>query len=117
MEIIPLLKIVQFCIHYGLHFIAPGLLAWLFFRPNWKKAWFIMATTILIDLDHLLATPIFDATRCSIGFHPLHTWQAMLFYCFLLYFPKSRILAVGLLFHLLTDYQDCYWSEYIRYLE
>lgn len=107
------LKIIQFLIHYGLHFLAPALIALIFFRSTWKKAWLIMAATILVDLDHLLATPIFDPTRCSIGFHPLHTWPAILFYCILLYPSKTRIIAIGLLFHMLTDYQDCIWNAYI----
>ena len=28
-----------------------------------------MLTTMLIDLDHLLANPVFDPDRCSINFH------------------------------------------------
>lgn len=116
METITILKLIQFCIHYGLHFLAPALLAWLFFRENWKKAWLIMAATILIDLDHLLATPIFDPTRCSIGFHPLHSTPAIILYVLLLLPRKSRILAVGLLFHIFTDCQDCFWNAYIASL-
>jgi hypothetical protein len=117
MDNIQLLKITQFSIHYGLHFIAPGLIAWFFFRDNWKQAWLIMAATILVDIDHLLANPIFDPRRCSIGFHPLHTWPAMLLYTFMLFFPKTRIVGVGLLFHMLTDCQDCMWNSYILSLK
>ena len=36
-----------------------------------------MYAVMLIDLDHLLATPIFDPARCSIGFHPLHSYYAI----------------------------------------
>jgi hypothetical protein len=96
-------------LHYGLHFIAPGLLAYLFFRDRWKKAWLIMAATIAVDADHLLARPVFDPNRCSIGFHPLHSYYAIGVYVVLLFFPKTRIVAVGLLFHMLTDLQDCLW--------
>ncbi len=110
------LKILQTTIHYSLHFIAPGLLAYLFFRSQWKRAWLIMAATILVDLDHLLATPLFDPTRCSIGFHPLHTMPAIGLYIILLGFPQTRIVGLGLLFHMLTDYQDCCWSQYIQSL-
>lgn len=113
MNEIQVLKIIQFIIHYGLHFAAPAAIAWIFFRDDWKKAWLIMAATILVDLDHLLATPIFDPTRCSIGFHPLHTWPAMVVYFFMLLSPKTRIVGIGLLFHMLTDYQDCLWTSYI----
>ena len=31
-----------------------------------------MIATMLVDIDHLLATPIYDPLRCSIGYHPLH---------------------------------------------
>lgn len=110
------LKILQTIIHYGLHLLAPGLLAWFFFNNCWKKAWVIMIATMLVDLDHLLATPMFDPNRCSIGFHPLHSYPAIAFYFVLLFFPKARIVAVGLLFHMLTDYQDCLWTVYINSL-
>ncbi|MGH1334512.1 MAG: DUF6122 family protein [Aureispira sp.] len=106
-------QLLQATVHYGLHFLAPALLAWCFFRSEWKRAWLLMAATIIVDLDHLLATPIFDPTRCSIGFHPLHTWPAMLIYVALLFPSSTRIIAVGLLFHMLTDFQDCYWTAYI----
>jgi hypothetical protein len=62
---------------------------------------------MLVDLDHLLANPIFDPNRCSIGFHFLHSYYAILIYVTLLLFPKSRIVAIGLLLHMLTDYLDC----------
>lgn len=69
-----------------------------------------MLATMLVDLDHLFATPIFDPGRCSINFHPLHSYWAMAVYVMLLFFKKTRIIAVGLLFHMLTDYIDCQWS-------
>ena len=100
---------LQTIVHYSLHFLAPGLLAWLFFQKEWKKAWIIMLLTMIVDLDHLLANPVFDPNRCSIGFHPLHSYWAITFYVVLLYFPRTRVIAVGLLFHMLTDYQDCFW--------
>lgn len=109
------LKILQPIIHYGLHFLFPGLLAWFFFKSEWKKAWLIMILTMLVDLDHLLATPIFDPNRCSIGFHVLHSYVAIAVYFLLLFVPKMRIIAVGLLFHMLTDWQDCWWSHYLMY--
>ncbi len=68
-----------------------------------------MLATMLVDVDHLLASPIFDSGRCSINFHPLHTYWAMGVYVVLLFFKKTRIIAVGLLFHMLTDYIDCQW--------
>jgi len=100
---------LQTIVHYSLHLLVPGLIAFVFFRKEWKRAWLIMLATMLIDLDHLLAIPIFDPGRCSINFHPLHTYWAMGFYVVLLFFKKTRIIAVGLLFHMLTDYIDCQW--------
>jgi hypothetical protein len=104
--------LIQPVVHYSLHLLFPGLIAWFFFREEWKKAWLIMLATMLVDLDHLLASPIFDQVRCSIGFHPLHSWYAIGIYAVMLYFPKLRIVAVGLLFHMLTDYVDCYLSHF-----
>ena len=96
-------------IHYSFHFIAPLFFAKIFFKDNWKKAFVVMLLTMLIDLDHLLASPIFDANRCSVGYHPLHTVYAAVFY-FLLLFSQSwklKAVSIGCLWHLSTDYIDC----------
>ena len=103
------MEILRFCTHYGLHFVLPGLIAWFFFREKWKQVWLFFVFTMLIDLDHLLATPIFDAHRCSINFHPLHTYIAGVGYVLLLFFKKIRVVGIGLLLHLLTDAIDCLW--------
>ena len=68
-----------------------------------------MLGTMIIDLDHLIANPIFDSSRCSIGFHPLHTIWAGFFYCFIFIFPywKLRAFSIGCLWHLFTDFIDC----------
>ena len=101
--------LLQPIVHYSLHLLFPGVIAWLLFRSNWKRSWLIMLATMLVDLDHLLANPVFDAGRCSIGFHPLHSYYAIGVY-FLLLFPKNtRVVAIGLLLHMFTDYQDCWW--------
>lgn len=99
---------MQAILHYSLHLLAPGLIAWVFFRENWKTAWLIMLGTMIIDLDHLLATPIFDPYRCSVGFHPLHSYTAIGLYPILLFFQKTRVIGIGLLFHILTDLVDCW---------
>ena len=62
----------------------PFLFAKLLWNKNWLNAALIMVATILIDLDHLLASPIFNSNRCSIGFHPLHTIWAGMVYCSIL---------------------------------
>ncbi len=94
--------------HYGIHFIIPLLIAILFYKKKWMQVYFILIATMLIDLDHLLATPVFDPNRCSINFHPLHSYYAIACYFILLIPKKSRILAIGLLIHLIADSIDCY---------
>lgn len=107
---IKFLQNYQTIIHYGLHFIAPAFLALVFFKKSWKTAWVVMIATMLVDLDHLFANPIFDPSRCSIGFHLLHTPIAMIFYVAFLFIPNKymKMIGVGLLFHILTDYIDCF---------
>ncbi|PRY52603.1 hypothetical protein B0I27_10569 [Arcticibacter pallidicorallinus] len=99
----------QTIVHYSLHFLVPAGIAFVFFNSQWIRAWGMMILTMLVDLDHLLATPVFDPGRCSIGFHPLHSYYAVGVYFLLVFFPKTRIVAVGLLFHMFTDWQDCMW--------
>ena len=94
--------------HYGIHFIIPLLIAILFYKKKWMQVYFILIATMLIDLDHLLATPVFDPNRCSINFHPLHSYYAIACYFILLIPKKSRILAIGVLIHLIADSIDCY---------
>lgn len=93
--------------HIFLHFAAPGVVAGVFFRPRWRRAWLLMLATMLIDLDHLLAVPVFDPDRCSLGFHPLHGWVAALGYLALTIWPSGRMVGAGLLLHLGLDGLDC----------
>lgn len=102
-------EIVQQLIHYGLHFIAPVVIAWVFFRSRWKQVTIILLLTMLVDIDHLFADPIFDPQRCSIGFHFLHSHVAILIYTIMLFFKKTRIVGIGLVLHMITDFQDCLW--------
>ncbi len=101
------MEILRFSIHYGLHFLFPGLLAYFFFRKNWKRTWLLLIATMLIDLDHLLANPIYDAQRCSIDVHLLHSPYALILYAGLFAYKKTKVIGLGLLLHLLTDYIDC----------
>lgn len=94
-------------IHYGIHFLLPLLVAVLFFKSNWKKAYLIMLSGYLIDLDHLLATPIFQADRCSINFHPLHSYYAIALYLILLLPKTTRLIGLGLVIHIIADITDC----------
>ncbi len=93
--------------HYGCHFLIPLFIALVWYKSNWKFAFLIMLSGMLIDLDHLLANPIFDPNRCSINFHPLHSYFAITFYLFLLVPKKSRLLALGLVIHIFSDIVDC----------
>ncbi|MGO2303849.1 MAG: DUF6122 family protein [Providencia sp.] len=106
-------EIFRNIVHYGFHFLVPILFGYLFWRKNWKLASLIMISTMAIDLDHLLATPIFDPNRCGIGFHPMHTvWAAIAYVClFLIPSWKLKAIAVGCLFHLFTDSLDCYMGS------
>ena len=116
--------------HILLHFLIPLLLAKGFYSKNWQKAYMILMATMLVDLDHLLATPIYDAARCSIGFHPLHQWFPICLYillCFSPYFFRAAVycggvkwqarikvyaqtvqyIGVGLILHMALDSVDC----------
>ena len=99
---------IKFAIHYSFHFLIPLLFSFFFFRNNWKTVYLIFLLSMLVDLDHLIANPIFDKNRCSINYHPLHSFVAIGFYFLGLFFKKTRILCIALLFHMLTDYIDCY---------
>ena len=96
-------------LHLGLHAAVPALVAWLFFRSRWKVAWLTMVATMLVDLDHLLATPIYHPGRCSIGFHPLHTYPAIAAYALLTVPRATRLVGLGLLIHMALDAVDCAW--------
>jgi len=93
--------------HYGIHFGLPLLIALFFFKANWKMAYLVMLCGLLIDLDHVLANPVFDSNRCSINFHPLHSYYAIAIYLGLAIFKKTRILGIGLIVHIIADTVDC----------
>ena len=98
---------MQQFIHYFLHIVFPLIVAYFFYKNKLVKSYLMLLLTMLVDLDHLLATPLFDACRCSIGFHPLHGFVAIFFYCVMLVHPKTRIIGLGLLMHMTTDAIDC----------
>ncbi|MGP4713447.1 MULTISPECIES: DUF6122 family protein [unclassified Psychrobacter] len=98
----------QTLIHYFLHFGLPLPIAYVFFRKDYKRVYLILLATMLVDLDHLLATPIFSPNRCSINFHPLHTYYAMIVYLAMLFMSRPfRIIGLGLILHMITDLNDC----------
>jgi hypothetical protein len=96
-------------VHYFLHFIFPAGIAWYFYKADWKKCYAYLLGTMLVDLDHLLAHPIFDPNRCSINFHPLHSWYCFPIYIALLFFKTPyRWIGIGSCMHMLTDFLDCW---------
>ena len=99
-------------IHLGLHLLVPAIIAAIFFREKFLRVWITMSATMLVDLDHLLADPVYDPGRCSIGFHPLHQYPAIAAYGILLIWPKLRIVAIGLLTHVALDSVDCVCMQY-----
>lgn len=99
---------LQSSIHYVLHFGLPLVVAIVFYKTYWLKAYGIMILGMLIDLDHLLANPIFDPNRCSINFHPLHSYYAIVVYMALLIPKKLRLIGLGLVIHIIADTADCW---------
>ena len=100
-------------LHISLHLVVPLAVVGLFFKKDWKIAYFIMLSTMLVDLDHLLANPIYDPNRCSIGFHPLHEPWFIAFYFILSFYPKTRFIGVGLVIHMVLDAIDCYPTSFL----
>jgi len=98
-------------LHIVLHVVVPGLVARLGWPKQTARAWGLMVATMVIDLDHLLADPLYDAGRCSLGFHPLHGWAALGGYVVLAARRKTRVIGAGLLLHLALDGIDCLWMS------
>lgn len=103
--------------HLFLHFAVPALLVGLltlnprasqkWLRGQWQLAYFILVATMLVDIDHLLANPIYDPNRCSIGFHPLHQLWFIGLYILLCFISKTRLIGLGLTIHMVLDSIDC----------
>lgn len=94
-------------IHIALHLLLPVFIALGFYRANWRRSTLILWAGMLIDLDHLLADPIYDPARCSIGFHALHSALPITLYAAALVHPRTRLLGLGLCLHILLDALDC----------
>ncbi len=106
---------LQSIVHYFLHFIFIGAIAYSYDKKNWKRNWLILLATMLVDLDHLLANPVFAPNRCSIGFHLLHSIYVIPLYFLGVIFLKNnllRLIAIGLAFHMITDFIDCLWMYF-----
>ena len=94
-------------LHIAIHLLVPALVAIWVFPENKYRVFLILASTMLVDLDHLLTSPIYDPSRCSIGFHPLHGYIAIGCYGLMLLHKKSRLVGLGLMIHMLLDTSDC----------
>ena len=99
-------------VHALLHIIAPAAAARFALQRRRWRGFLLMMATMAVDLDHLLADPVFDPHRCSLGFHPLHTWPAILVYVAMTFPPKTRIVGWGLVIHMILDGIDCLWMRY-----
>lgn len=94
-------------LHLLLHGLVPLAVALTVYRRDWAKAFVIMMFGLVIDLDHLIAQPIYDPGRCSIGFHPLHSMLPIGIYVAMLAHEKTRLLGLGLCIHIILDLFDC----------
>ncbi len=101
--------------HTAIHILGYSVL-WLgalyLLRLQWrsKESVIIFLSIFLasiIDIDHLLATPIYDPIRCSIGFHPLHSYWIMPLYIAGVFWQKTRWFCLGVITHLITDALAC----------
>lgn len=66
---------------------------------------------MLIDIDHLIANPVYDSERCSIGFHPLHGFLPIALYVLLCFIPKARYVGLGLVIHMILDSLYCQFTN------
>lgn len=99
-------------LHLLLHVAVPACVAWLFYRDRFQRAWLVLLLGWIIDLDHLLADPVYAPARCSIGFHPLHTTPAIVVYGALTLPRRTRLFGIGLLIHIALDLIDCLWMRH-----
>ena len=67
----------------------------------------LLLSTGMLSSHSWIANPIFEANRCSINFHPLHSYIAIVCYVLLLLPKQTRLIALGLCIHILADTADC----------
>lgn len=135
--LISLLNDNRAIIHLVLHVLLPLLVAVVYvmwaagrgkheLKRHFVWAFALMMVTMAVDIDHLLAVPIYAPNRCSILFHPLHTVWPMVVYGLMLLWPlllriSSRTiqkrdaviawLGAGLVIHMVLDALDCLWMK------
>jgi hypothetical protein len=111
-------------LHIASHFLVPLLVGLVAYRARWQRAALLLAATMAVDLDHLLATPVYDPNRCSINFHPLHSTLAIAIYAAAFIAPLLigrhgsnrgmkpsawvvHVIGLGLLIHMALDWIEC----------
>jgi hypothetical protein len=95
-------------LHLVLHVAVPAVVAWQWGGRRKAAVFVLLMLSMLIDLDHLLANPIYAPGRCSVGFHPLHQWPAILVYAGLTFARATRWFGMGALIHIALDFLDCF---------
>ena len=80
-------------------------------ETNLKFVSLLIFSSNLIDLDHLLANPIYDPARCSINFHPLHSWYMFPVYLIGSFVGKYKYFFWGVGLHIILDFFDCIFSS------
>jgi hypothetical protein len=95
--------------HIAAHFLVPALVARFGFGERRLRAWLVLVSTMVVDLDHLLAVPVYDPDRFSLGFHPLHAWVLQPVYVMLALWPRTRLVGLGLVLHMVLDGADGLW--------
>ena len=94
--------------HLISHVLVPTGIAYaLKIENGWESTALTYLSTNLVDLDHLVANPVYDPNRCSINYHPLHSGNAIFGYSILALLPQTRDVSTGLLIHMGLDYIDC----------
>src|SRR5699024_2188430 len=64
------------------------------YPKKWKRVYFILLLTLLVDLDHLWAEPIYDPDRCSINYHFLHSYFSIIIYSLYMFYKYISILDI-----------------------
>ena len=88
----------------------------IFYRKTWLTGYLLMMAGLTIDVDHLLADPIYDPGRCGVGFHPLHSAVPIVLYAGALLHPRTRTLGIGLCTHVILDSIDCQLTNGVWYV-
>lgn len=130
MDILTWLNESRSWIHLVLHVLLPLMAAVAISKAlkelGCRFIFMLLMATMVVDIDHLLAEPIYAPGRCSIWFHPLHTLWPMVVYGLMMVWPFILkiaakpiakvhqivgLLGLGLVVHMLLDWSDCLWMR------